>query len=108
MSKAIVSQQPQPVQVPKRPHLCRLPSGRVIEMGNIVDCYRDPTHVTDGQEDLRLERITPNGIQVVLLDGEDAHVAEQVMQALALITFGTRPTAPQIEIAPASALRNGA
>lgn len=114
MSKATVSQQPQPVQVPKRPHLVALPSGRVLEFGNVIDCmdadtFRDYTGISvdANKYDLALVQQVPDGTRVVYLSRDDAQAALHVMRSLALVVLGQRPTAPKIEIAHAGMLGKG-
>ncbi|HYE20101.1 MAG TPA: hypothetical protein VEA69_16755 [Tepidisphaeraceae bacterium] len=98
MGKATVAAQQPPVQVPKRPHLVALPSGRVIEFGNVIDCYE-----TD-ENPLVLVQQTATANRLIELDVDDAAAALHVMRGLALVVLGKRPTTLPIDIIPASAL----
>ena len=93
MPKAIVSHmnpQPQPIVVPKRTHLAKLPSGRFFEFGNVTDAAWS----ADGET---LELVQGGGqIRITQLSGEDALAAEVVMNGISGMVLAKPPTEPTI------------
>lgn len=94
MPKAIVSHTahnlPQPVVVPKRPHLVKLPSGRFFEFGNVIDAHWE-------DDDFLVFQAVGGPVRQGLFTGDDANAAEVVMNGIAGIVLQPKPpTEPAI------------
>lgn len=88
-----MSQNLQQVQVAKRQHLAHLPSGRVLEFGNVIDCIPQA-------DEVELYQATPDGIRVVTLEGEDGVAALMFMRGIAFVTLRKEPAIETATVLP--------